>query len=484
MSLRFKGISSQNYFIVEKIYRSLLPPVSHNGIKVPGKPGMEIQNTELGVRTITAVIRIRENSIDDLNATINNIAGWLYSEENEELILEKEPDKYYLAKLEGETDLEEIVRIGKGQITFICSDPIAFDRNEVFVPISSGSASTSIEVGGTYKTFPIVRATFKQPSTFFSYATDKENEQVMIGTPVNEAEQEAVPAEELVLYETGDNLTGWSSDGTIVDDGAISGSMQSDSGRITYSSLGTGTAWHGPAIKKALPELLDNWRVDFWVKFKTISPYEMGKIELYLLDVNGNPIHLLGMRDSFYGLEDTYGRVRIGTKFNGHDMINTHGIRPGLWNDFYGLIRLEKEGNFFRAYIGRAEPPDYKHHTRWNATWLDVKGLYTPAVAQIGLYIAGFGTRPAPAVNDVHLDVLRVYKKNILAENQIEYLAEAGDELEINHYTKEILKNGEPFKKRLSPISKLFPLSVGTNNIGFFPNDVADIDVSYRNRWL
>lgn len=484
MSFLFKGISSENYFVVEKVYRSLLPPVENASLKIAGKPGAYHQKTKLGIRKHDFVIRIREENIDNLNDAIRTIAGWLFSDQPAELVLNKEPDKYYLAILDGETDLEEIVRIGKGTLSFISEDPLAYDRIESLQSIASGTDSASVDVGGTYETFPLVKATFNAATTFFSYASDQEGEQVVMGTPLNAADQEAIVTNELIMQETGISLDGWASSGVVIEDASISGTMQATGDKINAANIGTGTVWHGPAIKKNLPMALDNYMVDAWFRFNLTDYRMMAKIELYLYDINGNVIGRMRLYDAFLQSNDTMGNIRIGDLASGQHLINTHGSYAGVWNQFYGLLRLEKIGRVFKAYIGKVQLPGYIHHTRANEQYFDANDDYQADLAAIGLFIGGYGTRAMPSNADIYLDSLNVYRKNIANENQLENIAEAGDVIEIDHYTKSVLKNGIPFKQRLNPYSNLFPLKPGSNAIGFQPSDLADIEISYRNRWL
>lgn len=483
MSFFFKDISSENYFIVEKVYRSLLPPVENTSVKVAGKPGAYPQKTELGIRKHTFVIRMREDNIDDLNGTIRTVASWLFSDAPEKLRLKKEPDKYYYAKLDGDTDLEEIVKIGKGSLTFISEDPIAYDQIETLIPVSAGTASAPVSVGGTYKSFPIVRATFNQPSTFFSYGTDNPWEQVLLGKAVEMGQENAVPAETKVYDDNGESMNGWSATGVNIEE-ENTGTMTATGNKFTYSSMGTGNGWHGPAVKRALAEPLDDWRVDVWFNFKLPVAKDMAQLALYLYDVNSNVIGKLQLYDAWVGQRDTHGMVRLGNRATGHHMINWHGVRPGVWNDFWGLIRLEKVGRNFKCYIAKVHNTTRQHHSRAHATFYDASDKFQADLAQIGMFIGAFGNYTYPNTDRLFIEGVHIYRKNPVGATEVPYIVEAGDVLEFDHYTKSILKNGEPFKQRLSPYSRMFAFEPGTTSFGFQPSDLADIEISYRNRWL
>lgn len=456
-------------------------------VEVPKKPGARHRNTKLGVLEFKFRIRIREESIAALNDAKRTIAEWLYSEDPEELIIDKEPDKYYLAKLDGTTDLEEIVRIGKGELTFICPDPIAFDRAEVLTSYPVGTEAAPIDVGGTYETFPLVKATFKKDTTIFMYGTENENEQVILGKPVDVDTEAAAPLNTRVFAERFESITNWQATTTNVEYGAITGTMRAEAvgtGYVTYDTLGTGASWHGPAMKRALPEPLDNWRIDVFPRFKTNSAAEMGRIEVYLLDVNGGILGKMYIGDRFNGTSNVDVKIRIGPEPNGENIIFEHGDRPGTWNDFTGQLQFIKTGQRFQAYVGMIDYKTGYHHSRRYKKFFDSKNQFQTPLAQIQIFIAGHGTSPVPIRERMYIDHLAVYKRNVLQENEIEYIAGLDDVIEIDHYTKEIYKNGVPFKQYLDPFSNLFPLHPGQNSIGLQPSDVADVEVSYRSRWL
>ena len=484
MSFLFKGISSENYFDVGKITRSLLPPITRNTQKIPGRPGEIPLSSELGIRKFTVPIRIKRDRIEDLDTAIRTISGWLYSDTPQEFILTKEPNYYYMAYLEGETDLEEIVTLGKGTINFLAPDPIAFDRTETLLPLVS--EVNQISVVGTAKTFPVLKFTFKQDVTFFSYQGPNEKDTVILGKPVEEDTQAAAPKQELIFDDDMQSLTGngWSTGGTIVDGGQVAGEMISTNQTFTYNSIGEGTKWHGPAIKKGLSQPLDNWKAECWLKFDlTKDPKMIARLEVYFMDVNGSVIAKMAIKDMYKDTVNTMAEFRAGDLNEGQYIIRSYGSRPGVYNDFWGLLSIKQEDRYFECYITKIV--DGKHTTRMFKRYYDVKDQWhNKNLAQIQLHLAGTGTSPIPTNDRINFDRLKVWKINKLQEpEQVPVIARAGDVIEIDHYTKEVLVNGEPRKDLLDPISKLFSIE-GDSAVTLYPSDAADVDLSYRSRWL
>lgn len=484
MSFIFKGISSTNYFDVGRIQRSLLPPITRNTQQIPGRPGEIPISTQLGMRKFTVPIRVKKDKIEDLDTAIRTISGWLYSDTPQEFILAKEPNLYYMAYLEGETDLEEIVTVGKGTLNFIAPDPIAFDRTETLLPLVSEVNQLSIV--GTAKTFPRLTFTFNRDVTFFSYQGPGEKDVVIMGRPVEDDSQAAAPKQELIFDDDMESLTGngWSEGGTIVDGGVVSGSFIASNTTFTYNDIGTGPDWHGPAVKKGLSEPLENWKVECWLKFDlTKDPKMEGRLELYFMDSAGAVIGKMAIKDMYKDTVNTMAEFRAGDVNKGQYIIRSYGARPGVYNDFWGLLSMKQEDRFFECYITKIV--DGKHTTRMFKRWYDVKDLWhNKNLAQIQLHLGGVGTQPIATNDRINFDRLKVWKINKLTEpEQVPVIARAGDVIEIDHYSKSVLLNGEPRKDLLDPISKLFPVE-GDSAITLYPSDAATVDLSYRSRWL
>lgn len=491
MAFRFRGVHSDTHFIVEKVIRSVLPPVSHTMQEIAGRPGAIHQKSRLGIKKFSFRIRIRQKTIRALNEKVREIADWLYSDQQEELVLDKDPTRYYWAYLEGDTDLDEIVRIGKGTLTFICPDPIAYDNVLNTQPVASGTEATTLNIGGTYKTYPYVIARVKEPVTVFAYGTENENEQVLLGKPVDEEVEVQVPLDTRVFTDRFTDIASWTTTATPVEYGEVMGTMKAvnvGSGYVTYDVFGerpsASKQWYGPAIKRSLPEPLTDWRIDWYCSFHSVEPKHMGRMELYLLDVNGVIIGKMHIGDRFNTVADTWVKIRIGTEENGHNFMFSHGDKPKTYNHFTGMFQFIKTGNSFYAYVGNIDPKTGRHHSRIAERWIDTTGKFSKALASVQLHIGAFGNSLIMPKEDIFTDTLSVFKRNVPKQNEVFNIAEPGDILEFDHDMKQVLKNGMPFKTYLNPVSNLFALHPGSTGFGFAPSTAADVEILYRNRWL
>src|SRR5690625_7184800 len=92
-------------------------PVQRNLITINGMTGAQLSKTDTQFRVISVHILIMAESFSDLQKIKEDLAEWLIHDEPKELIFKDEPDRSYYAVVDGELDLDELVRWGDGVIT-------------------------------------------------------------------------------------------------------------------------------------------------------------------------------------------------------------------------------------------------------------------------------------------------------------------------------------------------------------------------------
>ena len=157
MSFIFNGISSDSFGIkVKDTKRPMLPDQNDNYLQIPGRHGSYFFNRELSDRIIEIDCALTEDTIEGLRNKLRQIAAWLYVDEQKPLTFVDEPDKYYLAKLDGAIDVEQIIAIGQFTLRFRC-DPFAYGEeiNEFFE-----GDTVVVNNPGTFDALPVFEATF------------------------------------------------------------------------------------------------------------------------------------------------------------------------------------------------------------------------------------------------------------------------------------------------------------------------------------
>ena len=147
----FKEIHSSTYGIIAKSSdRPLMPELRKRKIIVPDRNGsFDYGGNKFSDRTITINIKYIAGSLSDLRAQSREIGAWLYTEQEEQLIFDDEPTKYYLARLYSQIGLTNFIKIGEANLVFECQ-PLARNvttKTESFTVTNSGHTENIVNSG-------------------------------------------------------------------------------------------------------------------------------------------------------------------------------------------------------------------------------------------------------------------------------------------------------------------------------------------------
>lgn len=125
--IEYNGINSNSLgLICEVIYRPILPPMQQKTISISGKSGViDFGNNKNNITKIQVYIGFDSDDEMDLRMKAREVAKWLYSDNWGKLILWDEPDKYYLARIYNETNLDSFINLGEAILEFECQ-PFAY----------------------------------------------------------------------------------------------------------------------------------------------------------------------------------------------------------------------------------------------------------------------------------------------------------------------------------------------------------------------
>ncbi|WP_434642774.1 phage tail family protein [Thermoanaerobacterium thermosaccharolyticum] len=153
----FNGVNSDTFgIIVLEKKRPVLPEINDNYLQILGRHGSYLFPKELGDRIIEIDCALPKKNLEELRSTIRDIAAWLYTTERKPLSFMDETDKYYMAKLDGAIDMDQILAIGQFTLRFRC-DPFAYGEeiNEFFE-----GDTVVVNNPGTFDALPVFEATF------------------------------------------------------------------------------------------------------------------------------------------------------------------------------------------------------------------------------------------------------------------------------------------------------------------------------------
>jgi predicted phage tail component-like protein len=475
--MTFRGIRKDYITVLRGRKRPPWSSIQRNIVTIPGRVGGYLFNTKFDPKLLEVPVLIKANSFSDLQKLKEDLAAWLITDTPQELVFDDEPDRTYYAVVDGSLDLDELVRWGQGVIRFICPDGYKYGAEHTYI-IPNGQDIFDIHNPGTAEAEPKFKITVNQDITFLSVVRD--DNFVMIGKPQDEVNEIKKQPLEVVLEDNMTTTSGWTSANTYVENGDVTGSFSSSGSYFYASNFGTGSLWHGPALKKSLPAALQDFQVEFIVEFKSNGdPKKMGRIELILLDNNNQTVAKLAMKDVFQGYEENHAEMRVGNLATGTRLFDTGGPKKDDWDNFYGMLRMSRTGNVWRAYVAKLN--NGKHEKSRSETFTDYKNQYMSPITQVMVHIAQRGTI-APA--DMKIHKVKVFKRNNLGANEIPVIARVGDVIEFDHESAMVYKNGEDFRTALDLSSDFFTLKPGTNRLSLLPEGVGNIEVTFRERFL
>ncbi|WP_034757806.1 distal tail protein Dit [Rossellomorea vietnamensis] len=469
--MRYKDIR-KDFVMVTYVERDYWPNVTNSFLEFPGGVGAKLKSSAQGVRMIKVGLEVQGDSREDLLLKMEDLADWLVSEKEEELVLDDEPSRTYFAKVDGSfkptdenwTELE-------GEVTFLCPDPYKY--GQIFTrTYEDVSKPIAIQNLGSAETPPIFKITLSGPTTFLDIIG--ENDYMRIGQPYS-VDQTPFKKYERIWSVDGLTMTGWGSAGYTPDGGNNSGTMSVANGNFYASNYGNGSSWHGPAVAQSIGSVISDYKVTAYLHVDA-NPSQRARSEVYLLDQSSNIIGKLAavMRKST-------GEVEI--EINIRNGPNSKYIlsKDWLYRDFFGYIDIIKEGTNFTVYIAQQGNNNgiYTRHKE-DDSFPDNNNEFQTPLAAIGMHLATHSSyEPSPTNFIRRIDVERINQQ----PEGVEYIGDAGDIFEFNHKSKKIYKNGDLFSKKDFG-SRFFDLKKGSNKYVVYPPNVVDqLRIEWRERY-
>ncbi|MCI0767422.1 phage tail family protein [Bacillus sp. TL12] len=483
-SFTFNDIRKDYIFTLLGFSRPSWAPIKRDILKVAHRPGGYLLNTTTEERRIDVPFVIKAKNQSDLQKIKEDLANWLITDQPCELIFDDEPDRTYLAMLDGTSDLEELVYKGKGTLTFICPMPYKLGAKQAInFALDNYQLKATIDNKGTERSEPKFKITVTNPSTFLDIINKNGDQYFRMGYPVS-LEKRTVEREQLILHDEMKSLIGWSelnNSNAKVDGGAIAGAIKVDGEKFTAGSFGSGSDWHGPAAKRSLTEPLQDFIIEAVVDcFNEESQKNIGRVEIYLLDENSNIIGKMAMSDSYRTVTQNQGEVRAGAINVGHHIIAETGDYSWTWNNFHGILRIVRVGNYWEGYITKLTSKGTHDSARF-LTYTDVENKYMNKVAQIMVHIGSYSTDTSvkAAVHDI-----KVWKFNLKTELDVPYIMQTGDVVEVDTTDASITINGKDAIYTKDFMTDYITIEKGQNEISILPADIGEVEVTYRERYL
>lgn len=259
------------------INHSILPPISQNTLTIGGKAGAYDFGNTVGTREISVDIAIVAPEENMMPSLLEQLSAWLYYDDAVELILGDNPNRFYVAKFTGDSDISESFRLGTGTLTFTCSDPyIKGLEREYIIPETYNGDVLELTNTGSAETFPQMSFEMTQDVTNFSVVAGEDF--IDIGSPlaIDADANTKVDAGGWALKDYLKSTNGWTLPVSQYG-GIITGTMEIYSNvemRQSGLDYGTGSAWHGASMVKPLAQSVTDFEAQYTFRIDTDAHYK------------------------------------------------------------------------------------------------------------------------------------------------------------------------------------------------------------------
>ena len=141
--MNYDGFDFSPYLIVTDIKRPILPPQRISSMSIFGRDGAYFFRKQHDAVVITVSIIVKtdfDEGFKSFRERIRFLAQKLNKDEPKPIIFFDEDDRFINGIITDETDLDEVLTMGQGDISFYCPDPFYYAvEDEVFTFLSDGS---------------------------------------------------------------------------------------------------------------------------------------------------------------------------------------------------------------------------------------------------------------------------------------------------------------------------------------------------------
>lgn len=470
MKLYFNGVDLSTFLKVTSANRGIIPNRVNKTYSVPKRAG-SIYNGYTYDEKVIMVDFVIVN--DDLNAVRRAMAGILDVDEPKNLVFDDEPDYYWLAVPDGEVNLDETLRVGKGTIKFLCPRPYAFKSTESEFILTSGQRKMTVMNNGSAPTNPKIEVTFGSDCGFVGVASP--NGVVQVGNKISLDTTTVIPNSEKLIETTfsGTSKNTWSLNtvSPLHVNAQASGTLAEDTNGVRTDSFGTwidSKKWHGPVFKKALAadsfgvSTADNWELFSYFHFRTLDDNavrSLGMMEFGVLDSAGTKIAVMRLGDVL-DIEALAGSLLyVGANLDQNGVEQPQAWDDGGYDYFNGTIRITKMGNNFTFEIYNITNGKTLNKTFYNET--------IGALKAQSAYIFMGRFKDTAVYNDMSVTYFRFTKHHTEIMVDIPNIFSNGDKLVIDNEEGEVFLNGAPYLDTLDIGSNFFPIKQGSTELGF-----------------
>lgn len=496
MKITFNSIDLSSYFRVLGADRGIMPNKETELATVGVSHGSFVKSRKFAVRYIEVEVALVEDSTEDLQLKKRRLAGILSVDKPVKLIFSDEPDKYYLAEVDGATDIEQILGVGLGTITFMCADPFAYSVTEKSVKAVNGVIS--VDYKGTAESYPVFEVVNHSANGFLGFI-NPDGKVIQLGNPDDVDEIEFQQNERVITEPFLTNKNVWTvNEGVITypyfqNDGAVANIVGGSFDWAAFADTiipkypaNSVRRWIGPSLTRPIKvnsngSNTGNFSSKLRLHFYQKANNQRGRAEIVIQSSNTNILAGAVLRDSSMSNKSMIFECWALDKRLGYFELDLKKFTRGLYE-----IEISKIGNVLQYKISEVGK--------------FVNGVVVPSVAFIKSFtIDTVKDKPATAVtlwmsrfhdkpvNEMHYTDYKFDWINVDKVEDIPNLFTADNVVTVNNATGITTVNYVDYGNIGALGNEFFTLKKGVNNILAMWSDWAvepDVAIFYRERWL
>lgn len=343
ITVTYNNIELTDYFNVLEVERDLLPSRENYSVESPFIHGKSFDGYKYNHREIKVqAILVAENTAE-LQKVKRELAGVLSVTEPAPLSFSDEPDKYYLAILDGTTDVSQQGGVGAVELSFVCYDPFAYSLEETVIE-NEGNSVIPIEYKGTSRVFPVIEAEMTSRSSLTAFI-NQSGRILQFGDPDLIDTQVIQQSETLLNVRTMSPAlleSGWRENAEIFRHPLMDGrtlaptlplSFYGGGAGVTVGARGNDRQYHGSSFSRELPADSNghvgarNFRSTFATLYATGRISQSGLNRLELRDKDDR--HVVGV--TFYKMSISNNNALVYITIN-NDIVHSRNFQPTAWN--------------------------------------------------------------------------------------------------------------------------------------------------------
>lgn len=372
------------------------------------------------------------------------------------------------------------------ELNCIIIDPFKHS-NELYNTVSQNDHLT-IYNRGTARTYPNFKVTAKKDSTMLMLSKNDED-YFMIGEP-EDVFKKNVNKSSKIYQSHLNSLSGWSyiNDDSVIADiyagGSTGGVAAIENGGAVIKSLPEDvTGWLGAGLRQSLAQSVNDFDITVQLSIHTDwRSKSTGKAMTNLFDESGKLVATLGLVDAssernvrlYVAVYDELGQRKRICDY-AHPMFNA--------SNTHTHIRLIRKGNEFQVKAWRMVSwSTYKKSDIYSTRFIDAGDLYIRPIRQIGFYLSRHSNSQTN-ISNPKIFYINMVRPHDSKEDEIPYVVNAGDEIEINTQHEVVIVNGEPMTELKDFGSNYFNADSGLTEVFIEPKDTYDVVAEWRDKF-